>query len=160
MAEDFSMTIDVPKSPSDVLAAVRDPRAWWSVAITGPTADAGDEWVYSNGELHACRIRVEHVSPERVEWRVLANQFNFIEDPTEWVDTRIVFEISPSGTGTSLRFTHVGLVPEYECFEVCKPAWTHYVGTSLRNYLLTGVGKPNGPGTAWTEAERVLSARP
>ena len=45
--------------------------------------------------------------------------------------------------GSEVRFTHVGLVPEHECFDICHGAWTHYIGDSLRSFLATGAGKPN-----------------
>ena len=157
MTESFSTQMIVDVSPAEVLAAVRDPRAWWSAAIAGPTSAVGDEWVYSNGDLHACRMRVEHVTTERVEWLVLANHFGFDAAGEEWVGTRIVFDIAATDDRTILTFTHAGLVPEHECFEVCKPAWTHYIGTSLRAYLATGVGLPNDAGSAWVEADRVLA---
>src|SRR3954463_5681955 len=129
MTESFSTQMMLTVPSAEVLAAVRDPRAWWSAAITGPTRSVGDEWVYSNGETHACRIRVEHVSPDRVEWLGHATRFGFDAAGEEWVGTRIVFDIAPTDDGTILTFTHAGLVPEHECFEVCEPAWTHYIGT-------------------------------
>ena len=36
-----------------------------------------------------------------------------------------------------------GLVPEYECFNVCSNAWGFYVKTSLRSLITTGKGRPN-----------------
>jgi hypothetical protein len=32
-----------------------------------------------------------------VEWLVLENRFSFTENPAEWVDTRMVFDIRPAG---------------------------------------------------------------
>src|SRR3954454_4921744 len=109
MAESFSTQMTVNLSPAEVLAAVREPRAWWSAAITGPTSAVGDEWVYSNGEVHACRMRVDHVSPEHDEWLVLANHFGFDAAGEEWVATRYVFDIAATDDRTVLTFTHVGL---------------------------------------------------
>jgi hypothetical protein len=68
---------------------------------------------------------------------------NFTEDETEWKGTAIVFEISRNGEKTELRFAHPGLVPEYECFEVCSNAWGSYIHGSLRSLITTGKGKPN-----------------
>jgi len=42
-----------------------------------------------------------------------------------------------------IRFTHVGLVPEYECFDVCSNSWDFYLYTSLRALIRTGHGLPN-----------------
>jgi hypothetical protein len=54
-----------------------------------------------------------------------------------------MFEISTRGNKTEIRFTHQGLVPAYECFDVCSNAWGSYVNGSLRNLIATGKGKPN-----------------
>jgi hypothetical protein len=42
-----------------------------------------------------------------------------------------------------VRFTHVGLVPEYECFDSCSSAWSFYMSDSLRNLIARGEGKPS-----------------
>ena len=54
--------------------------------------------------------------------------------------TEIRFDISKAGNRTEVRFTHVGLVPEYECFDSCSNAWTFLVNDSLRGLISTGVG--------------------
>jgi len=56
-----------------------------------------------------------------------------------------------------LTFTHVGLVPEYECFEVCSDGWGTYVGQSLRALITTGKGMPN-VGEAITRSEQALAS--
>ena len=61
----------------------------------------------------------------KVVWHVLANEFNFVKDKTEWTGTDVVFEIADRGDGTELRFTHLGLTPTYECYDVCSDAWGH-----------------------------------
>jgi hypothetical protein len=46
-----------------------------------------------------------------------------------------------------VRFTHVGLVPQQECFDSCSPAWNFYIATSLHNWIATGHGDPNAKQT-------------
>jgi len=79
----------------------------------------------------------------RVVWQVLDNFFNFTEDKTEWTGTKMIFDISPQGDKTELRFTHQGLVPTYECFDVCSDAWDTYINGSLKGLITTGRGRPN-----------------
>jgi uncharacterized protein YndB with AHSA1/START domain len=47
------------------------------------------------------------------------------------------------GGQTEVRFTQFGLVPAYECYEVCSNAWSSYLTGSLRNLITTGEGQPN-----------------
>lgn len=86
---------------------------------------------------------VEFIPNKKVVWLVLQNQFNFTKDQSEWKGNTIVFDISEKGKQTQLQFTHVGLTPTYECYNVCHDAWTSYVQGSLKDLITTGKGKPN-----------------
>ena len=74
---------------------------------------------------------------------MLDGYLNFVEDKTEWTGTDITFEIDKKGDKTEVRFTHVGLVPGYECFDDCSNAWGSYINGSLRSLITTGEGRPN-----------------
>jgi hypothetical protein len=67
----------------------------------------------------------------------------FTQDNAEWVGTDITFEISKAGDKTEVRFTHVGLAPDHECFDICSNAWSFYITGSLRGLIETGKGQPN-----------------
>jgi len=86
---------------------------------------------------------VEWIPNQKVVWDVMKNYFSFTKDPNEWRDTQVMFEILPDQRGTKLRFTHVGLVPEEECFEVCREGWNNYINLSLRSLITRGKGAPN-----------------
>jgi hypothetical protein len=63
----------------------------------------------------------------------------------DWVGTSIHFDLTPPASGgTDLDFRHVGLTPRLECFHDCKSGWDHFNPTSLRDYVETGAGHPNG----------------
>jgi hypothetical protein len=65
------------------------------------------------------------------------------EDPREWVGSEIVFEVAPEGGRTTVRFSHIGLAPEVECYEKCSTAWGFYINTSLKRLITTNEGAPN-----------------
>jgi len=156
--QDFTTTILVNKTPGEVFNAINNPRAWWSEEIEGSTDKINEAFDYHFEDIHACKVKVLELVPnQRVVWHILENDFNFTKDKTEWVDTKIVFDISTEGNKTKLAFTHIGLVPEYECYDACHQGWTHYIQTSLRNYISTGEGEPNKTGAPQTETERNLS---
>ncbi|GAA3589337.1 hypothetical protein [Kribbella ginsengisoli] len=48
--------------------------------------------------------------------------------------------VQAGGVGAEVRFTHLGLVPEVECFGACSTAWRHYVNGSLYSLITTGEG--------------------
>lgn len=69
---------------------------------------------------------------------------SFVEDQTEWVDTQIRFDLIERAGGTEVAFTHVGLLADHECYDVCSAAWTYYLTESLPNLITVGEGQPEG----------------
>jgi uncharacterized protein YndB with AHSA1/START domain len=137
-----SFTVDRPALA--VFHAINDVRSWWNEDITGEAATVGDEFTHHVKDIHRAHMRVTELVPgETVTWRVLDNWMSFITDQSEWKDTEIRFDLSEKDGGTEVRFTHVGLVPDYECFDVCENAWGSYIGGSLRSRITTGAGRPN-----------------
>jgi uncharacterized protein YndB with AHSA1/START domain len=145
--QSFTTTLSVPATPAEAFAAINDVPGWWSQDVDGPTDAVGAEFDYRGNQdgvnVHRARIRVTDLVPgERVEWSVLDNWMAFIDDQREWTGTRIVFEISPTAHGSEIRFSHVGLVPSYECHDVCVDAWTFFLRDSLQGLIATGQGRP------------------
>jgi hypothetical protein len=142
--QDFTTTFTVDQTPDEVFKAINNVRGWWSEEIEGTIDKLGAEFTYHYEDVHRCKMKItEFVPGKKVVWLVLDNYFNFTEDKTEWKSTRVIFEVSEKDAKTQLRFTHEGLVPEYECFNVCSNAWGSYINGSLRSLIETGKGRPN-----------------
>lgn len=157
--EDFTTSILVDQSPSDVFNAITNVRGWWSEEIEGNTAKLNDEFKYHFEDIHRCRMKLEEVvQDKKIVWHVLENYFKptVVKDRKEWIDTKLFFEISKEGDKTRLTVTHKGLVPSYECFEICSAGWTQYINTSLYNLITTGKGNPNKTGRPTTAVEESL----
>ncbi|MET9212303.1 MULTISPECIES: SRPBCC family protein [unclassified Nocardia] len=140
---DFTVTITVDKTPDEAFAAVNDVWSWWSETIEGSTGTVGDSYLFEVPGIHRCTMTTtESVPGRRLVWHVTDSHLAFIADTTEWEDTDVVFDITEGADGTEIRFTHRGLVPAGECYEVCSNAWGAYLTTSLRGLLTTGQGDP------------------
>src|SRR5262249_19450852 len=140
----FAAAFSVDQTPEEVFDAINNVRGWWSENIEGGTDKIGDEFNYRYQRIHRCRIKVtELVRGERVAWRVVANYFDFTHDQAEWPDTEIHFDIAARDGKTEIHFSHVGLDPQYECYDVCASSWGFYLYTSLRALIRTGQGLPN-----------------
>lgn len=156
---DFSTTILVDQTPTEAFNAINNVRGWWSEEIEGETDKLNDEFKYHFEDVHRCKMKLIEVIPgKKVVWLVQENYFKFTKDKSEWVGTKIFFDISEKDNQTLIRFTHQGLVPHYECFDICTNAWSNYIGNSLRNLITTGKGMPNGKDKPQTENEKNLSA--
>ncbi len=147
MAQDYSTTFKVDQTPAEVFAAINNVRGWWSEQVEGITDTLGAEWTYHYEDVHTCKLKITELVPdEKVVWLVLDNYFNFTQDKTEWISTEMIFDISRKGDQTEIRFTHRGLVPTYECFDICQSEWGVYMHDSLRSLIATGQGQPNREG--------------
>ena len=155
--KDFTTTILVDQTPKEVFNAINNVRGWWSEEIEGSTDKLNDEFNYHYEDVHSCKMKIIELVPnKKVVWFVLDNYFKFTKDKSEWKGTKIIFEIAEKDNKTQIRFTHEGLVPEYECYEICRDAWTSYIQKSLRNLITTGKGQPNGKDKPRTENEKNL----
>ena len=152
--QDFTTIIEVDHTPTDVFNAVTNVRGWWSEEIEGHTEKLNDEFRYHYNDVHSCKMKLVEVVPgQKVVWLVLDNYFSFTQDKSEWIDTKVVFEIMQEDNKSILRFTHEGLVPEYECYSACVNGWSQYINHSLLSLITTGKGMPNAAGKAYTVHE-------
>ncbi|ASK28874.1 ATPase [Chryseobacterium sp. T16E-39] len=141
--QDFTTSLIVDASPHKVFEAINNVRGWWSENIDGSTNSLHDEFHYHYQDVHRAQFRIIEMIPDKkVVWHVLENYFKFTEDETEWKDTKVIFELAEDGGKTVLKFTHQGLTSEYECFQLCHDAWTHYIQSSLKDLIMTGKGSP------------------
>ena len=141
---DFVSTLLVKQTPEQTFKAIKNISKWWSEAIEGNTDKVNDEFIYHYKDVHYCKMKlVEMVPNQKLVWLVLDNYFKFTKDKSEWIGTQLVFNISQKDDQTEMKFTHEGLVPQYECYEICREAWTNYIQNSLRSLITTGEGQPN-----------------
>jgi len=141
---DFTTTLLVDQTPEEIFNSIINLRGWWSEEIEGNTDKLNDEFLYHYKDIHICKIKTLELIPgKKVVWLIQENHFSFTKDKTEWKDTKLSFEISKKNNKTQLVFTHIGLVPEYECYNVCNESWTNYINNSLQSLITTGKGQPN-----------------
>jgi len=141
--KDFTTTFSVDQSPEEVFDAINNVRGWWSEEIDGSTDKLGAEFKFHHKDLHRSTQKItEFVPGKKVVWHVSEARLNFVKNKTEWNGTEVVFEITRKDGKTELRFTHVGLVPAFECYGDCSGAWGFYINDSLRGLITTGKGQP------------------
>jgi uncharacterized protein YndB with AHSA1/START domain len=143
MTDDFTAVLTLAASPETVAALFTSADGvsrWW-----GPTEGSGEvggTLVTSFGSYGVNAMRVVEVSPTRVVWESVApDQVTGTTHQQEWLGTTVEFDIAASAGGTELRFRHVGLTPQLECWDTCNSGWTHFMA-SIEAYAETGAGHP------------------
>jgi hypothetical protein len=140
----FTTSCTVDQCPEEVFKAVNNVRGWWSGEVDGDTGRLGAEFTYRYKNMHKSTQQVtEFVPGKKVVWHVKDAELTFVKDKAEWIGTDIVFEITRNNGETELRFTHVGLVPAFECYGGCSGAWGALVDGNLRNLITTGKNQPD-----------------
>jgi hypothetical protein len=142
--QNYTTAIVVDQPPHEAFAAINNVRGWWSGDIAGDTDTLGAEFTYRVPDVHYCNMRIVELLPgKKVVWHVLDSDISYTQAKNEWTGTKITFEISPKAGKTEIRFTHVGLVPAYECYGSCSDAWGSLIRGSLRQLIATGQDQPN-----------------
>lgn len=140
---DLRIGVHFEATPEEVYHAINDVRGWWGEAITGDADRVGGVFTFIHKDIHRSVQQVVELLPgKRVVWHVTDAKLTFVPDTAEWIGTAIIFDISPSDTGTELSFTHKGLVPAFQCYKSCSGAWDFLVRESLVALVGTGKGKP------------------
>jgi hypothetical protein len=140
---DFTTTLLVNQSPKEVFDALKNVRGWWfglySEKFEGESDKLGDEFSFFAGDgMHYTKQKlVELIPDQKITWLVTDSKLTFVQNQTEWTGTKLCFEIFAEGDATKIKFTHVGLVPEFECYDSCAPAWTQYMQEQLVNWITT-----------------------
>lgn len=142
--QDFTTSIIVNQEPAIVFKSIQNFRGWWSEQIDGATDQLNETFFYHYKEVHICKVKLIEVIPnKKLVYHIIDNQFSFIEDKREWIDTQLIFELFTEDDKTKIVFTHKGLTPQDECYHICFESWGNYINKSLYNLITTGKGNPN-----------------
>jgi hypothetical protein len=136
--ENFSTAFTVDQTPEEAFAAINNVRGWWTgePGVEGSTDKLGDEFTYRYEPHHYSKQKITELVPgKKVVWLVVDSTLNFVKDKSEWKGTKIIFDIAKKGGKTEVRFTHVGLIPDEECYSACSNAWGSYINGSLRSLI-------------------------
>jgi len=112
-AANYTVEIEVAKSPDDVFNHVIDLSKWWPEEFEGESIKLNTEFVFRTGDSHYSKNKVvEFVPNKKVVW--VTTESIRKADKYDWTGIKFIFELTPKGGNTLLKFTYDGIVPENE----------------------------------------------
>ena len=112
-AANYTVEIEIAKSPIDVFDHVIDLPKWWPEEFEGESVKLNTEFVFRTGDGHYSKNKVvEFVPNKKVVW--LTTESMRKTDNYDWTGTKFIFELTPHGSNTLLKFTYDGVVLQHE----------------------------------------------
>ena len=142
--QSYSTEIQISAKPESVYKAItKDIDKWWT-ELSNQALQVGDPLVVRFEKTTSWVMTVsEAIQNRSLVWKVTEanHELDGISAKDEWKGTTITWNIDETETGSKITFTHEGLVPALECYDICEAGWDYFLG-SLKNYLETGKGNP------------------
>ena len=112
-AANYTVEIEIAKSANEVFDHLIDLSKWWPEEFEGEGIKLNSEFVFRTGDSHYSKNKViEFVPDKKVAW--LTTESIRKTDNYDWTGTKFIFELTPKGDSTLLRFTYDGVVLEHE----------------------------------------------
>jgi len=138
----YTATVDVPAIANQAQKAVSQVNKWWALNFYGSAENNGDTFSVAFDDTFV-NFRISELIPgQKTVWYVTDCNLHWLDDKKEWKDTEVEWLFQQKGDSTTITMTHIGLVPEVECYDSCRKGWNEYVLTSLPAYITTGKGQP------------------
>jgi hypothetical protein len=139
---DFSYSFTVKALANETMEKISQVNLWWANDFKGTASKLNDEFSVYFGDTYV-NFRICEVIPDKkIIWQVTDCNLHWIEEKKEWIDTEIIWSLSEKDGKTKIDFVHKGLTPDSECYESCKPGWTHHLKDSLLRLIDEGKGFP------------------
>ncbi len=135
----YTVSIEFAKSTNSVFDHLIELSKWWPEEFVGEKINLHTEFIFKIGDEHFSKNKVvEFVPDKKLVW--LTTESNRNADGYDWSGTKFIFELTPTGDNTALRFTYDGVVLESESerlVQVCDMC----IKELLYNFVVNGKAK-------------------
>lgn len=138
--KNFHRAITVNGSVAETMKKISQVNRWWKQDFRGSAEFLNDRFTVPFGEPAYVEFVVSELAPgKKVAWEVTDCYLPWFTNKKEWNGTEVVFGLTEEDGKTKIDFTHVGLVPGIECYEVCEKGWNGHIDT-LARFINEGQG--------------------
>jgi hypothetical protein len=137
--KNYHRAIEVNATAEETMKKIGQVNFWWKKDFSGNAEKLNDKFTVPFGETSFVDFIIsEMLTNKKVVWSVTNCYLPWFNDKTEWNNTKVVFELSEGKGKTTIDFTHIGLVPEVECYDVCEKGWDGHISESLVKFINEG----------------------
>jgi hypothetical protein len=141
--KNYHRTIMVNASLEEAMKKISQIKSWWRKDFSGIAENLNDKFTVPFGELNGEIAFVDFMITElvpnkKVVWKVTDCYLPWFKDKKEWNNTEVIFILSEENGTTTIDFTHIGLVPEVDCYEVCEKGWDGVITRDLVKFMNEG----------------------
>jgi hypothetical protein len=140
--QNYHCSLSAEVSAHEAFQKISQVSDWWTSYFKGKAESLNDEFTVTFGKTFVDFKIVEVIPDKKVVWKVINCYLHWLNDKTEWNNTRLVWEIKWENNITTIDITHEGLSPEVECYDSCVKGWDFYLKQSLAKLLKEGKGLP------------------
>jgi hypothetical protein len=149
--QNYHCSITANVTAKEAFEGINNVSEWWTKNLEGASQNLDDVFTVRFGKTFVTFKIVEAVPDKKVVWECTDCYLDWLNDKTEWKGTKLVWEVSTQDNATQIDMTHMGLVPEIECYDNCVKGWDFYVKQSLFKLLTEHKGLPETPKNAREE---------
>lgn len=144
--KNYYRAILVNSSAEEAMKKISQIKLWWRKDFSDKAEKLNDKFTVPFGEHNGEKSFVdfivsEFVSNKKVVWKVTDCYLPWFQNKKEWNNTEVVFNLLEEDGKTKIDFTHIGLVPGVECYEVCEKGWDGHINT-LEKFINEGKAIP------------------
>lgn len=126
--KNYDKTITVNASAAETMNSISRIDLWWRKDFSGSAAGLNTIFRVPFGEPAFVDFRITELVPnKKLVWKVIDCYLPWFKDKKEWNDTEVVFQLREEKGKTQIDFTHIGLVPDVECYEACVKGWDGHI---------------------------------
>ena len=143
--KDFSYSFTVKASAKETLERISQVDLWWAKKFKGKASKLNDKFSVYFGNVNDTYVNFKiskFVPNKKIVWLVTDCNLHWIKDKKEWKNTQVIWTLTEKDGKTKVEFVHKGLTPDVECYDSCKPGWTHHIKDSLVKLITNGKGFP------------------
>lgn len=140
--QDYNISITAKVTAEEAFKSINSVSKWWAKNFEGSAQKQDDIFTVRFGETFVTFKIAEVIAGKKIVWLVTDCNLHWLKDKKEWKGTKINWEVSTKNNSTQVSMTHIGLVPEIECYTACEKGWDQHIKQSLLKLMTEGTGYP------------------